>query len=211
MNVNTIGTGLTLAAAQSSTLRSAMASSNAASEVLPDSAGGQAQVSGPAALMNKLKTLQQTDPDKLKAVLGELADTISEKANSATDPGEKRALSELAEKFKAAGESGDLSSLQPPRGPGGKGGPPPGPPPSGGAKPAASASSSGASSATEEFDPADTNEDGSVSQREKLAYEAKQAASASGAEAYAKQAAFGQREKVNALFDSLNTTLDAAL
>ncbi len=195
----------------SAILRASLTTASGEAGAASSASSDRADISGPAALMNKLKTLQQDDPEKFKAVMSSVADALSAKANSASDPQEQRALADIASKFKSAGESGDLSSLEPPRGqrPGAGGGPP-GPPP------AASKSASGGEQATaskqaEEIDPADTNEDGTVSRLEKAVYEAKQAAKAEAAKAYSKQAEVGQRDKLSDLFASVSATVDAAL
>jgi hypothetical protein len=58
--------------------------------------------------------------------------------------------------------------------PGSRPGPPGGPPPGGGAVAPAGAQGAGAASSTQKYDPADTNQDGTVSEAERLAYASKQ-------------------------------------
>jgi len=53
-------------------------------------------------------------------------------------------------------------------------GPPPGPPPGGGQGGPAGAKGAAASSSAHNYDPADTNQDGTVSESERLAYDTKQ-------------------------------------
>jgi hypothetical protein len=58
--------------------------------------------------------------------------------------------------------------------PGSQPGPPGGPPPGGGAGAPAGAQGAGSASSAQKFDPADTNQDGTVSESERLAYASKQ-------------------------------------
>lgn len=69
----------------------------------------------------ELAALQQSDPEKFKQVVGQIADQLSQAASSQTGAAANK-LSELADKFKTAAESGDLSALQPPAHPGHGGG-----------------------------------------------------------------------------------------
>ena len=67
----------------------------------------------------------------------------------------------------------DAAPKKPPNGgppQGGPSGPPPGPPPGGGAGGPAGAKGGNAASASKSTDPADTNQDGTVSEMERLAY-----------------------------------------
>jgi hypothetical protein len=103
------------------------------------------QVSKPGELFSKLQQLQSADPEKLKAVLSDIASKLKEAAASQSGAGADR-LNELASKFEEAAQTGDLSALKPPEPPqqsgasgvqayqrnGRAGGPPPGPPPGGG-------------------------------------------------------------------------------
>ena len=178
---------------------------------------GAARVSGPGQLLAKLKQLQQSDPTKFKQVMSTLSDTLSEEAKSTTDSRGQKMLTDLAAKFKTAGETGDLSSLTPPQrgAEGGKG--------AGGARAggqakksgseSASSSSTSSSSSTEETDPADTNEDGTVSASEALAYAASKAADdskqASSASSYEKMAQHGH-EKMQDTMNRLLSIVDAA-
>lgn len=165
----------------------------------------KAAISGPAAMLSKLKSLQASDPTQFKEVMTKISDSLSERAESATDPGEKKMLTDLASKFKTAGETGDLSALDPSKGGGGGPRGPHGPPPAGGGH-GPKIEETKEAKATE---PADTNEDGTVSQQEKAAYEAKQAAS--GAQSYAKQAAAAVHEKMDTVMKSIESIVDAAI
>jgi hypothetical protein len=61
----------------------------------------------------KLQQLQQDAPDLLKKVLNAIGTSLKAQASGTGD----KALSDLAERFAKAGQTGDLSSIQPPQGP----------------------------------------------------------------------------------------------
>jgi hypothetical protein len=88
-------------------------------------------VSGPAQLLAKLKSLQESDPAKFKEVVKKLSDTLRTDAKVSTDANEQRALTDLASKFETAGQTGNLSALSSKR----ANEPPPDPPPAGAAPP----------------------------------------------------------------------------
>jgi len=153
-------------------------------------------LSGLADLFSKLEALQQSDPSKLKEALAAIAKKLSEAAKSAATPEEKKALIDLADKFGQAAKTGDLASVEKaisggPSGPGDVGG-------SGGG-------------AAQTYDPADTNQDGTVSLQERLAYEAKAAAadSSTGLGAYRKILLAAADAKAGALFSSLSAVVDS--
>jgi hypothetical protein len=183
--------------AQVSSLRAAQTGSVGASTTPSD----DTSLSGPAELFKKLKALAQSDPAKFKAAAQDIADTLTDAADQATDPHEKQMLTDLSAKFADAAKTGDASVLEPPKGAppgGGKG-----PPPAGGA----------AGGKTQTFDPADANEDGTVTPVEQAAYDAKQAAKASAtsaAGAYGRQMHGAAQEKGQALFSQLNAIVVAA-
>ncbi len=146
----------------------------------------QSSVSGPAQMLSQLQQLQAQDPTKFKQVMSSIASTLQKDAKSASDPQAQHMLNDLASRFQKAGDTGDLSALQPPSG--GPGGPPPGGgpggPPPGGAAPGGApgggeASTTSSSSSSKTHDPADTNYDGKVSAEERLAYASKQASTTS--------------------------------
>lgn len=72
------------------------------------------RISKPAEMMQKLTALQENDPAKFKAVVGEIADKLSEAAESADSEEAKAQLTKMSEAFSKAGQTGDLSALQPP-------------------------------------------------------------------------------------------------
>ena len=192
-----------------------------------------AAVSGPGAMMSKLKSLQESDPAKFKQTMTEISTKLTEAASSSTDPKEKQALTDLAAKFQAAGDSGDLSALAPkkterahapPKGrgelegrsPSNANGPPRGGRPSGPPPPKAGAIAGGAAagSASKQADPADTNSDGKVSDAERLAYEESQAAaspSSVSGEAYGKALDADAHDAMNAVMSKAAAIVDGAL
>jgi hypothetical protein len=140
----------------------------------PSVPSDQGSTSGPAGLFKKLEALAKSDPAKFKELTAQMAEKVKEAADAATDTNEKKMLTGLASKFSEASQTGDASGLKPPES-GGRPRPS-GPPPDNSAS--ASSTSSTSSSSTQTYDPADTNEDGSVSVAEQLAYEAKRASRA---------------------------------
>jgi hypothetical protein len=74
-------------------------------------------------LFNKLKQLAESDPEKFKTVMTDIADEIEKAAESSADDQESCMLKKVAERFRKAGESGESSAAFPP------GPPPAGPPP----------------------------------------------------------------------------------
>jgi hypothetical protein len=71
------------------------------------------QLSPMASLLNQLQQLQQTDPTKFKAVMSSIADTLKADAQNATGPQAQR-LTDLANKFSDAAQTGKMPDLQPP-------------------------------------------------------------------------------------------------
>lgn len=145
---------------------------SSSSQVDNESGSDQVKLSKPAEMMKKLAALKESDPAKFQEVVSNIANKLDEAAQSAT--GEEQArLSDLASKFSQAAESGDLSSLQPPEGGGGRGqggphgprsagGPPPPPPPDATSESDedtddASTSASATSSTTSASSPSSTN------------------------------------------------------
>jgi hypothetical protein len=90
------------------------------------SAGATFEKSKPGEVLNKLAQLQESDPEKFKQVTAEIAEKLKAAAKEMTGTEAER-ISDLADKFQQASETGDLSVLQPPPPPsGGRGyGPPP--------------------------------------------------------------------------------------
>ena len=72
----------------------------------------QVQVSQPGQLMRQLSDLSKSDPTKFKEVVQQLSDSFDAAAQNATGEDATR-LSELADKFAQAAESGDMLALRP--------------------------------------------------------------------------------------------------
>ena len=126
-----------------------------------------ATLSSTAQLVRRLQELQQSDPDRFKALMSTTADKLKSAAAAAQDPAAKTQLTDLASAFEQAGETGDVSALSERTSAASRGAPPPG----GGARPAAGSGNAGSSKSSSSLDPADTNLDGTVSEKERLAYE----------------------------------------
>jgi hypothetical protein len=81
-------------------------------------AASSTQISGPGQLFSRLQQLSEKDPAKFKQVAQHIADQLhqaaQEKSGKAAD-----FENQLADKFAAAAQSGNLSSLQPPKPEGG--------------------------------------------------------------------------------------------
>ncbi len=65
-------------------------------------------------LFQELQQLQTSDPAALKKVLEDAATKFSAAAQQATDPTQANFLSNLADKFQKAADTGDLSALRQP-------------------------------------------------------------------------------------------------
>ena len=107
MDINSIGSNYGIEALNT-TQTSATQAANVGG-VATDSA----QLSPMASLLNQLQQLQQTDPDKFKSVMSSIADTLKVDAQNATGPQAQR-LTNLANKFSQAAQTGQMPDLQPP-------------------------------------------------------------------------------------------------
>jgi hypothetical protein len=76
------------------------------------SASDSTQMSPMASLLNQLQQLQQTDPDQFKSVMSSIADTLKADAQNATGP-QAQQLTNLANKFDQAAQTGQMPDLQP--------------------------------------------------------------------------------------------------
>lgn len=76
-----------------------------------------ASISDPGELFAKLQQLQESDPDKFKELMTSIADQLTSAAADQDDEQASSMLTDLASKFSSAAETGDLSSLQPPKPP----------------------------------------------------------------------------------------------
>ena len=113
MDVSTIGSS-----SQVATLWrvASLASSGAAQQ--SQSVWGSDEVRPPefsaaAQSMGNLAKLAQQDPDKFKQLTADMADKLKQAADQATDPQAKDRLTQLADRFKAASESGKVEDLRP--------------------------------------------------------------------------------------------------
>ena len=156
-------------------------------------------VSGASKLYASLQALAKSDPAALKETLAADAKKLTDAAKTQTDSTTKKAMTDLAAKFTEASKTGDLSGLAPPAGgaapPKGKGG-----------------GGGGGGGGTIVYQPADTNEDGTVSLQEQEAYDAKQAAKTSdstGLGAYKQALHSAADHKAASLMATLNSIVDS--
>ncbi|MBN9658920.1 MAG: hypothetical protein J0H49_12125 [Acidobacteria bacterium] len=124
-----------------------------------------ARVSKLGSLMARLSELQQSDPDRFKEAASTIADKLKEAAASASESGDSEKatkLTELAQKFSSAAETGSMPDLRPPggmKGHGGPhpgGGPPPGPPPTDSSTSSTNSTDEDDSSSTDSTDSTDS-------------------------------------------------------
>jgi hypothetical protein len=87
----------------------------------PDSS----EMSNPAEFFNKLKDLQESDPEKFEEVVSSIADKLEEASQDEDLTSASSMLSDLAAKFRDVANGGDISQLQPPEPPGNPGMMPP--------------------------------------------------------------------------------------
>ncbi|MBZ5675303.1 MAG: hypothetical protein LAP61_13755 [Acidobacteriia bacterium] len=78
-----------------------------------------------AQLFKELQKLQSTDPAEFKKVLTDAANKLKDAAGQQSDSAVASFLTNLADKFQQAADTGDLSALKPPSAPSGAYGPPP--------------------------------------------------------------------------------------
>jgi hypothetical protein len=70
------------------------------------------QLSGGGQFLSKLADLEKSDPSKAKAILTQIANSLTQQASQATGTTAEQ-LSQTAAKFQQAANTGDLSGLQP--------------------------------------------------------------------------------------------------
>jgi hypothetical protein len=75
------------------------------------SALGSAAISSFAQFLSKLQNLAKTDPTKEKSVLGDIANKLQTQAQATGGDAGQR-LSQMADRFTQAAQTGDLSALQ---------------------------------------------------------------------------------------------------
>lgn len=83
-------------------------------------------ISKSGSFLQQLLSLQQNDTESFKTVAQNIADDLTAKAEEETDPQKKQMLTDLADKFSEAAESGEMPDLRPPQNANGSYGPPPG-------------------------------------------------------------------------------------
>jgi hypothetical protein len=108
MDINSIGSNYGIGA-----LDTTQATATASTAVGGAATTDSAQLSPMAALLNQLQQLQQTDPTKFKSVMSNIAATLTTDAQNATGP-QAQHLTELADKFSQAAQTGQMPDLQPP-------------------------------------------------------------------------------------------------
>jgi hypothetical protein len=79
-----------------------------------DVSGDSVNFSQVAQVFQELQQLQTSDPAALKKVLEDAATKFSTAAQQATDPTQASFLSNLADRFQKAADTGDLSALRQP-------------------------------------------------------------------------------------------------
>jgi hypothetical protein len=93
---------------------SSQTESTSANNVQAVSTGTESvDLSEPGKAFNKLKQLAESDPKKFQTVMATVGDEIENAAESSSDEKESSMLKKVAEGFKKAGESGDLSQALP--------------------------------------------------------------------------------------------------
>jgi hypothetical protein len=99
--------GINSSSAISQLLTNQTSASSAAGSVPTDSN----DLSPLAKLMNELQQLQQSDPDKFKSVMSDIADKLKADAQNATGS-DATFLNKLASKFDQAAQTGQMPDLQ---------------------------------------------------------------------------------------------------
>ena len=101
----------TQATSSTTATQTGASATSASGATQPDSVS----LSGPAKAYAELQKLQQSDPDKFKALTAKIADELKTAASQQTDTKAAQKLTDLASKFQSVSEGGDLSQLQPPQ------------------------------------------------------------------------------------------------
>jgi len=90
------------------------AKSTATTSTSASASGDSANLSQVSQLFQELEQLQTSDPTALKKVLEDAATKFSTAAQQTTDPTQASFLSNLAQRFQKAADTGDLSALRQP-------------------------------------------------------------------------------------------------
>jgi HSP90 family molecular chaperone len=72
-----------------------------------------AAVSNPGKLFSELEKLSKSNPTEFKKITAEIADQLKTAASNATDPNQASFLTQLANSFETASQSGNFSDLFP--------------------------------------------------------------------------------------------------
>lgn len=118
LNYSSTDTLGSLASSSTSTTVNAASDSNENSSGLSIQGDGKNFSKG-AEMMQKLKDLQSSDPEKFKAVAQKISDSLSEAASNSSDSKTAEMYSKMADNFAEAANSGSMSSLTPPEPPSG--------------------------------------------------------------------------------------------
>jgi len=81
-----------------------------------DAASDAAGISQASQFLSKLEQLKQQDPAQFKEVPSQIADKLAAAAQQQTQGADSQFLTQLADKFRNAAQTGDLNQLQPPAG-----------------------------------------------------------------------------------------------
>ena len=106
----------------STTSASSTSSSSSLSTGTLNTGSDEKNVSKGGEMMQRLSDLQTSDPEKFKQVTQSISDKLTAAAKNSTDSGQSGMLSDMAEKFASAAQSGDMSSLAPSEPPSGASG-----------------------------------------------------------------------------------------
>jgi hypothetical protein len=113
-------TSETAATSAASSLTSGLTSTTGTASSSSANTLGSAALSSFAQFLSKLQNLAKTDPTKEKSVLGDIANKLQTQAQATGGDAGQR-LSQMADRFAQAAQTGDLSSLQPKTSSGGSG------------------------------------------------------------------------------------------
>ncbi len=108
MDINSIGSNYGIDAVNTNQIAATQSATTGSVSTMDST-----QLSPMASLLNQLQQLQQTDPTQFKSVMSSIASTLTTDAQSATGP-QAQHLTDLANKFSQAAQTGQMPDLQPP-------------------------------------------------------------------------------------------------
>jgi hypothetical protein len=129
MNINGLSTlfdNLTTSATKS--VQGVSSSSSQSKSLSGVSGSDSSTISGPGQFFSKMQQLSQQDPAEFKQIASQVAQTFTDAASKATG-NDAQMLTQLADQFSQAAQTGTLQLPSPPDGSAAPDGPPPGPPP----------------------------------------------------------------------------------